>query len=451
MGSAVRACRCPFFIFLNAQYNIFIVHDDNQEWLACLWRGRLSGVCLMKKISQILLFLIFISLAPVSALQFRYTYNKGDQYRFISRVYQEHGFEDGPLEKTQLVNRMTFKVADVKDGRGRLEGGQQTSQSMPGAEAALWSKEYPISFWRDAFGIYEVGESHFVPMVRNVPYFPKDRDFQPGERWFGRGEEVHDMSKQIGYPKPFRIPISVEHEYVGPVQKNGKNYHHIRVLYKYSQFIPKAFLAGAPKNQPAAQRLRGEFNQDIYWDEELGMPAFYKETYKIFLDFENRRTYVFKGEAEAELVEAKPMDKQKVEDDLRKKLEEKGLSDIKVTRSAKGVTLSIDNVQFVADSANILPGQDEKLKKIGEIVQGYPDRDIALVGHTASVSDNPDDGLPLSELRAKALADYLVKGGFRKAEGLIVEGRGGHEPLESNDTSWGRAKNRRVEITILEN
>ncbi len=411
----------------------------------------LFRVVVMNSVLQILLFLLFISSAQISALQFRYTYNKGDQYRFISRVYQEHGFEDGPLENSELVNRLTLKVADVKDGRGRLEGGQQTSQSMPGEEAALWSKEYPISFWRDAFGIYEVSESHFVPMVRNVPYFPKDRDFRIGERWFGRGEEVHDMSKQIGYPKPFRIPISVEHEYVGPVQKEGKNYQHIRVLYKYSQFIPKAFLANAPKDQPAAQRLRGEFNQDIYWDEELGMPAFYKETYKISLDFENRRTYVFKGRAEANLVEAKPMDKEKVEDDLRKKLAEKGLSEIKVRRSDKGVTLSIDNVQFVADSDSILPGQDEKLKKIGEIVQSYPDRDIALVGHTAGVSNNPDDGLPLSRLRAKALADYLIKGGFRKAEGLIVEGRGAHEPLASNDTWEGRAQNRRVEITILEN
>lgn len=405
----------------------------------------------MKKIPQIIFLFFFIYCPQISALKFRYLYNKGDQYRFISRVYQEHGFEDGPLEKSELVNRLTFKVADVQNGRGLLEGGQQTSQNMSGSDAAVWSKEYPISFWRDAFGIYEVSEAHFVPMVRNVPSFPQDRDLQPGDRWFGRGEEVHDMSKQIGYPKPFRIPISIHHEYVGPVKKNGKDYQHIRVSYKYSQFIPKSFLLNAPSNRPAPRRLRGEFNQDIYWDETLGMPVFYQETYKIYLDFENQRTYIFKGDASADLIEAKPLDKEKVEDDLRKKLDEKGLSEIQVKRSEKGVTLSIDSVQFVADSASILPGQDEKLKKIGEIIQGYPDRDIALVGHTALVSSDPNDGLPLSEQRAKALADYFVREGFRKPEGLIVEGRGANEPLESNSTREGRAKNRRVEITILEN
>lgn len=400
------------------------------------------------------LFLLFLVISPyLTAVQFRYTYNVGDQYRFISRVYQEHGFEDDVLQKDELVNRMTFRVADARDGRGELVGGQQTSQQIPGQEgAALWSKEYPISFWRDGQGIYEVGVHLFVPMVRNVPFFPEGRAFKPGDKWFGQGEEVHDMSKQIGYTKPFRIPIIVQHEYVGPVQEKGRTYQLIKVTYKYSQFIPRAYVSTGGKNdEPVAHRLRGNFEQNIYWDEEIAQPAFYKENYQIFLDFNNRRTYVFKGEAEANLVEAKPMDKKQVEDELKQKLTESGLSNIRVTRGKKGVTLSVDIIQFVADSADMLPGQEEKLNKIGKIVRSYQDRDIAVVGHTARVTQDPNEGQVLSEMRAKAIADFLVKNGYKKPEALIVEGRGGREPVGNNSNEQERAKNRRVEITILEN
>lgn len=406
----------------------------------------------MRKAWMLFILFLFFSSTYLAAIQFRYTYSQGDQYRFVSRVYQEHGFDGEPLQKDQLVNRMTFQVAQVKDGRGQLVGGQQTSQQVPGQDdAALWSKEYPISFWRDTVGVYEVASDLFVPMVRNVPFFPPDRDLKPGDKWFGKGEEVHDMTKQIGYPKPFRIPIIVEHEYVGPITEKGKVYHHIKVTYRYSQFIPAAFVTNAKKGDAVAQRLRGNFEQDIYWDEELGQPAFYKEKYQISLDFDNRRTYIFKGEAEANLIEAKPMNKQQVENDVRQQLAQEGLSDIKVRRTERGVTLSVDIIQFVADSAALLPGQDEKLAKIGTIVKGYKDRDIAVVGHTARIGNDPNEGQHLSELRAKTIADFLAKNQYKESESLIVEGRGARDPLGDNGTEQGRAKNRRVEITILEN
>jgi flagellar motor protein MotB len=57
----------------------------------------------------------------------------------------------------------------------------------------------------------------------------------------------------------------------------------------------------------------------------------------------------------------------------------------------------------------------------------------------------------LSKKRAQAVADFLVKKGYLKASKIVVDGKGGSEPIASNDTEEGKAKNRRVEITILAN
>ncbi|MGL4524228.1 MAG: OmpA family protein [Spirochaetia bacterium] len=388
------------------------------------------------------------------AIEFQYKYNQGDQFRFLSRVYQQHGFTDETLQESQLVNRMTFKIETVEGERGRLVGGHQTSQKVNRSEnsASVWDKEYPIDFWRDRQGVYQVAATQFVPMVRNVPYFPTGRDFRIGEKWFGRGEEVHDMSKQIGYPQPFRIPIVVEYEYVGPTQQKGKKYQLIRAKYKYNQAIPEAYVTNVSRrNNPYPNKLRGQFEQDIYWDEEISQPGFYKEKYEMSLEFTNKRTYLFKGEAEAYLIEVKPMDKEQLIDDLKQKLAQSGFSNVQVKKGEKGVTFSLDNILFVADSAQILPGQDEKLQFLGKILSGYQERDIALVGHTAQIGSDPGEGQVLSEMRAKAIADYLVRSGHKKMDNIIVEGKGGREPLSENKTEAGRTKNRRVEVTILEN
>jgi flagellar motor protein MotB len=51
--------------------------------------------------------------------------------------------------------------------------------------------------------------------------------------------------------------------------------------------------------------------------------------------------------------------------------------------------------------------------------------------------------------RAQAVADYFVRKRRLKASQLVIEGLGGTVPLASNKTDEGRAKNRRVEITLL--
>ncbi len=82
----------------------------------------------------------------------------------------------------------------------------------------------------------------------------------------------------------------------------------------------------------------------------------------------------------------------------------------------------------------------------------YPDRDIAVSGFTARAPGyTEEDYQALSEKRARAAAKFLLGQGARRADQITVRGRGADSPIGDNSTEDGRRKNRRVEITILEN
>ena len=59
--------------------------------------------------------------------------------------------------------------------------------------------------------------------------------------------------------------------------------------------------------------------------------------------------------------------------------------------------------------------------------------------------------MKLSIERARVIAEMLVALGVRKPEEIIIVGYGAERPIADNSTPEGMARNRRVEITILEN
>lgn len=114
----------------------------------------------------------------------------------------------------------------------------------------------------------------------------------------------------------------------------------------------------------------------------------------------------------------------------------------------KGVRLSVRDLQFVADSSQLLPQEKNRLDAVAEVLKSVPGGTFLIEGHTASV------GLPageqqLSEERAQAVISEMVKRGL-KEEQFMFKGYGGTRPVGDNNTDAGRAANRRVEITILQ-
>ncbi|MDR1901047.1 MAG: OmpA family protein, partial [Treponema sp.] len=92
----------------------------------------------------------------------------------------------------------------------------------------------------------------------------------------------------------------------------------------------------------------------------------------------------------------------------------------------------------------------EKLDRIAAVLRRRPERDILVAGHTA-LAGSAEGRERLSLRRAAAVAEYLIAAGVRSRDRVLVRGRGAEVPRADNSTEAGRRRNRRVEITILEN
>ncbi len=104
------------------------------------------------------------------------------------------------------------------------------------------------------------------------------------------------------------------------------------------------------------------------------------------------------------------------------------------------------DISFAVNSAAIEPRLRPVLDAFANGLGSEPQMRVRVVGHTDNTgSDAIND--PLSLRRAESVRDYLSDRGVA-ASRVEVSGRGSREPVATNDTAEGRAKNRRVEIFL---
>jgi outer membrane protein OmpA-like peptidoglycan-associated protein len=118
-------------------------------------------------------------------------------------------------------------------------------------------------------------------------------------------------------------------------------------------------------------------------------------------------------------------------------------------KTALGLVLNLseDYLKFDFDKATIRPENRELLSRIAGILLTSKDYSIVIYGHTDDVGTDAYNQ-KLSERRAEAVKDYLVEAGLDPAI-ISTEGLGESQPLVPGTTEQARAKNRRVEIGIV--
>jgi outer membrane protein OmpA-like peptidoglycan-associated protein len=148
-----------------------------------------------------------------------------------------------------------------------------------------------------------------------------------------------------------------------------------------------------------------------------------------------------KAQAEAERI------RQQAEKEMRR-LEEALGQVAETRRTALGVVMNLgsDYLKFEFDRAELRPEDRELLSRIAGILLTSQDYTVSVNGHTDDVGTD-DYNKRLSERRAQAVRDYLVKAGL-PAEIVSVTGHGKSLPLVKGSTDAARAKNRRVELGI---
>ena len=410
-----------------------------------------------KKASGIFaLFLLSSSLLvpiKVAGDVFEYKHHTGDRYRILSVVNQEVYIDRVLNHRAETLNRIAVEVTDARDGKGLHKAVFQTSERATyapgvrrtsGTETGFqWSREYESVFERDRLGYLTIDPKYYMPVVRNVPVFP-GRDLKPGDKWSADGYEMHDFREGFGIEEPYRIPFTAYYTYLGIRQWKGKNWPAFSIYYRIVS-RPQAV-----RGRVWPTSITGSFDQLVYWDIENGHPVAYEETFSLTFELSNRNVFEFRGSAQAEIIESEYMDRDKIVSEIIDEVARLRIPDINVRKVDEGISISLEDIGFYADSAVMLPGERDKLEKIAEILKRYPGRDILVSGHTA-LSGTSAERMRLSIERAQAVTDFLLSRQVRTADRIVIRGHGGERPIADNSTEAGRRRNRRVEITLLEN
>jgi len=138
-------------------------------------------------------------------------------------------------------------------------------------------------------------------------------------------------------------------------------------------------------------------------------------------------------------------------DKQARKIEE-AIPGAEVERVGEGIHVIFDEnsgVNFSTNKSDLTTLSRQNLDKIAKVLIEFPDTNITIQGHTDNTGDNTYN-LNLSRKRAESVAKYLEMKGVLSSR-FNIEALGEDAPRYDNNTSQGRAKNRRVEMAISAN
>jgi outer membrane protein OmpA-like peptidoglycan-associated protein len=119
-----------------------------------------------------------------------------------------------------------------------------------------------------------------------------------------------------------------------------------------------------------------------------------------------------------------------------------------IAEGERGVVLLLFDLRFVADGDQLLASERGRLDAIAEALGRIPGGTFLVEGHAADLG-RPAGQYELSERRAKRIVDEMTARGI-PANRFVYRGLGADKPIAPNDTEQNRARNRRVEITVLD-
>ena len=162
---------------------------------------------------------------------------------------------------------------------------------------------------------------------------------------------------------------------------------------------------------------------------------------------EKEAAQVARDDAKVAIAEAEKMKRERQEELDRL---QNALSQIAETRrTALGLVMNLGSefMKFDFDKSDLRPENKELLSRIVGILLTSSDYQIYVYGHTDDIGTE-EYNLDLSDRRAKSVRDYLAEAGIKP--GIITtEGFGKSQPLVPGNSDAARAKNRRVELGIV--
>lgn len=122
------------------------------------------------------------------------------------------------------------------------------------------------------------------------------------------------------------------------------------------------------------------------------------------------------------------------------------LADLEAKQTERGLVVTLGDVLFEVDRAELKPGAQRSLKELVQVLIESPSAMVAIEGHTDSTGARAHND-SLSQRRAESVRGFLVGQGIGQAR-ITARGMGQDYPVASNGDAAGRQQNRRVELVI---
>lgn len=401
-------------------------------------------------------FLIFSVSAQSNEKFLRFKFKEGDNYRVLSTVNEVVKVNGRVNHNSEIVNRVSARITKTDgNGRGLNEATFVTLENSTSRDSngtLTYGEEYESKYWRSERGIYEIGREYFMPVVRDVPVLP-EKAVKPGDSWTANGHEAHDLRRSFASQEPFKVPFTATYTYLRDEEGLSSDSKHEKKTFqvlsvKYSLFFESPVPENIASLDDFPVTTMGFSNQTIWWDNEKGQIDHYSEDFRIVMETYLGNQFDFTGKAHAEVTDFERTATDANLAQVLEKVKDLDLQDVSVTKSEKGLTISVENIQFKPNSAVLLDSEKAKIDKIAKIIENYPN-DLLITGHTA-LSGTAESCQILSEERADSVAKYMIKIGLRDKYHIFTQGFGSRVPIASNATEEGKAKNRRVEITLMD-
>lgn len=126
---------------------------------------------------------------------------------------------------------------------------------------------------------------------------------------------------------------------------------------------------------------------------------------------------------------------------------EKNLGDVTLQKVAVGKKIVLNNIFFDSNESTLRKESFSELERAVKLMNDMATLQMEISGHTDNIGSSKSNR-ELSELRAKAVKDFLISKGCDK-DRLKYKGYGSGQPISTNNTEIGRQMNRRTEFKVL--
>ena len=410
---------------------------------------------------------------PVTEIQ----YTGGKSYILVERTDLRR-YENGKYIGLTSRETKSYITPEQQNGSTWLYDGSfyvdeatkhNSMEVRGGVNEAVESK-----FTIDKNGHFTMIVDNGFPSFRSFPSYTNQELFT-GAKWVSKSERSVDPLNKGKFTK---IPMTVEYTFAGEDVFNEEPVYVINAQWATRYTANNYDMDGDPELKGA----QGSHIAKIFISQKTGAAVYVRDSVNEAFMYSNGKQIVNKGTINLFTKYPPTFDRTEVYSSIAKnfgtsggsgngygKYDEefrvnttapgpnlksdfgkviKGNDKIKIENTSSGLKFTMEDLKFHPDSAQLLPEEIDKIKTIADILSNAKNRMFLIEGHTARTGYTEGED-KLSVERAKTIANLLFDNGI-ELDKMICRGSGSRKPIDSNDTPEGRARNRRVEITILE-